>query len=212
MDKEKVKQSLKANVKRNLITGLFVIIPLGITYLILKIVFKWLDGILSPIIVFIFGDKIPGLGFISTVLLIYLTGLFTANLIGKKTVAYLETLLAKVPLVRDIYSGSKQLVETVSLKNKNYFQRVVLLEYPRKGLRVIGFVTGETIDKRTGEKLIQVFIPTTPNPTTGMLVIGTENEVTDTDMSIETGIKIVISGGIIFPKEFESRERRKLET
>ncbi|MDZ4133279.1 MAG: DUF502 domain-containing protein, partial [Dethiobacteria bacterium] len=125
-------------------------------------------------------------------------------IIGSRLIGYFDTLLRRVPLARGIYTGAKQIIDAFSLQGKSAFQKVVLLEYPRKGLYVIGFVTGSSkgeIQDKTREETLNVFIPTTPNPTSGMLILAPRHEVTELEMTVEEGMKVIISGGIFSPDD-----------
>ena len=131
-----------------------------------------------------------------------LVGVFTTNIFGRELVRLGEKILAKIPVVRSVYTGTKQVVQTVLDTEIETFSKVVLIEFPRKGLWALGFITCENkgeIQQKTGEEILNVFVPTTPNPTSGFLVFACRNEITDLSMSIEEGIKFAISGGIVAP-------------
>lgn len=176
------------------LTGILVLVPVGVTIWVLVWIFFFIDDILQPIISSILGRELPGIGFAITVVLIYLVGLIARNVGGKKLISYGDSLLAKVPIVRQIYNGVKQILESFQVSNNTGFVRVVLIEFPKKGMRAIGFVTNETYDK-SGNKLLNVFIPTSPNPTSGFLEIVREGEVIATDISVDDALKMVVSAG-----------------
>jgi len=137
-----------------------------------------------------------------TLILIFLGGIFVTNVFGKHMIKWSEYLLFKIPLASNIYKASKQFLEGVSLSGKDSFRSVVLIEFPRKGIYALGFVTGVTegeVQEITEEKLINIFVPTTPNPTSGYLAMVPDCEIQYLEMTVEEGIKMVISGGILTP-------------
>ena len=186
--------------RRRLLTGLLIAAPVYVTYLAVRFILRTVDGFSQPIVKGVVGTTIPGLGFILTLVILYFLGLITASVFGKSLFAWIDVLLLKLPGIRHIYAATKQVVDTVSLPSKESFKKVVLAEYPRKGLFSIGFVTGSTRGPE-GKTLLTVFIPSPPNPTTGQLIFVPEEEIVDTTLSIEEGVKIVISGGFLTPKE-----------
>ena len=185
---------LGRNLRRHFLTGVLVIIPIGATIFILYWIFSSIDNILQPVIQLTLGRPIPGVGFGITVLLIYLVGVIASNVVGRRLIGYGESLLAKVPLVRPLYAGIKQLVEGFSMPGKAGFTEAVLVEFPRKGIWTIGFVTNESLLK-SGEKQLNIFIPTAPNPTSGFLQIVREDEVIRTNIPVDEAVKMVISAG-----------------
>ncbi len=195
---------LLRKLRNQFLTGIFVTVPIGIVILILVWLFVSIDNILEPVVKAIFGHKIPGVGFAFTLLLIYLIGLFASNFIGKRLIIYSEAVLSKVPVVGQLYSGIKQILESFRGSRNSGFMRVVLVEFPRKGMRTIGFITNESTDS-SGRKLLNVFIPTAPNPTSGFLQIAREEDVIRTDIPVDDALKMVISAGKISPKEIDDK-------
>ena len=197
------------------IMGLVLVVSLGLTIWILVWIFNAIDGILQPVIrliwtdpvLVIWGHPVPGIGFGVTVVLIFLVGLIASNFIGRRVIRFGESLLARVPVVRPLYGGIKQVLESFSSPGTSGFMQVVLVEYPRKGIRAIGFVTNELTDS-SGQKLVSVFIPTAPNPTTGFLQIVKEEEITRTRLLVDDAIKMVVSVGRTMP----DRAGEKLST
>jgi uncharacterized membrane protein len=199
---------VKRRIRNIFITGLLITLPIAITFFILKFLFKNLDA-LSPVFTELLiqagapipeGFRIPFLGFFMTFLIILLVGILTTNIFGKQVVHLGETLVEKIPFVRRIYSATKQVVVAFASADADSFKKVVLIEFPRKGIHAIGFVTGEArgeVQQHTASQYINVFVPTTPNPTSGFLVFTPPEEVQEIDMSIEDGVKYVISGGIV---------------
>jgi uncharacterized membrane protein len=192
------------------ITGMLITIPIALTWIILNFLFKNLDS-LAPVFTNLLikmhvpipeGYRIPFLGVIMTLLSILLIGMFATNIFGKRLVHLGERIVEKIPFVRRIYGGIKQVVLSFANADTTGFSRVVLIEFPRRGINAIGFVTGEArgeVQRLTKDKVINVFVPTTPNPTSGFLVFAPPEEVIDISMSIEEGVKYVISGGIVDP-------------
>ncbi len=193
------------SIRSRFIAGLLVVTPLWLTYVALRFFFRTLDSFFAPLIRKSFGFSIPGLGFLLLVGFIYLIGMITSNILGRSLFHFWESILHRIPLVRNIYQGAKQLIHTISISKTSGFKRVVLVEYPRSGLYAVGFVTNSVEDKTSGKQFVVVFIPHTPNPTSGMFEIVPANEVTETGLTIEEGIKMVISGGLITPPGFALR-------
>ena len=137
-------------------------------------------------------------------MLVYLVGVMAGNIGGRRLINYGESLLGRVPIVRPIYNSIKQIVDSFSTSGKTPFKRVVVVEFPMKGTRTIGFVTNESTDER-GEKLLYIFIPTTPNPTSGFLQIVREKDTIQVDMSVNNALKMVISGGAVLPEEIRDK-------
>ncbi|MBE0439701.1 MAG: DUF502 domain-containing protein [Gammaproteobacteria bacterium] len=195
-------------MRKYLIAGLLVWMPLGITFLVVKTIVGFLDQtvLLLPEAYqpdTLLGFHIPGLGVLLAMVLVLATGMIVANLLGKRIVAGWESLLARIPLVRNLYAGIKQIMEAVLATDGKSFRKVLLIEYPRKGVWSLGFMTsdklGEVQDK-TGARVISVFIPTTPNPTSGFVLMVPEQEAIELDMTVEEGLKMIISMGVVVPE------------
>lgn len=191
-------------------TGLLVLLPVVISLKLVLWGFEQADQILGDFLhqilirYFNFTKPIPGLGLIVLLVLITLTGIFAKHYLGKKLISHGEKFLAKIPILNNIYNTSKQIMEGFSNKGKSGFRKVVVIEYPRPGIYSPGFLTGDTpleIVDKTGKRLVNVFIPTAPNPATGYLVFVPVEDVTMLDMSIEDGFKLAISAGMIKVKE-----------
>jgi len=186
---------LGRNLRRQFLAGVLAIIPIGVTAWILIWIFNNVDNILQPAIRPILGRSIPGVGFGITILLIYLIGVVATNVIGRRLIGYGESILARVPVVRQLYSGIKQLVEGFSAPGSSGgFTEAVLVEFPRKGMWTIGFITNETVVE-SGERQLNIFIPTAPNPTSGFLQIASEEEVIRTGIPVDDAVRMVISAG-----------------
>ncbi len=187
---------LGRSLRRHFLAGLLAIIPIGATVLILVWIFNSIDNILQPLIKLITGHPISGVGFGVTILLIYLIGVVASNILGRRIIGYAESLVARVPLVTQLYAGIKQLVQGFSAPGKNGFIQAVLIEFPRKGVWTIGFVTNEEMTP-SGVKQLSILVPTVPNPTTGFLQIVREDEVIRTGIPIDEALRMVISAGIV---------------
>ncbi|SHE59365.1 DUF502 domain-containing protein [Alkalibacter saccharofermentans] len=186
------------------IRGLFSLLPIAATIYLIQIMFSFMDDIIGRHIESLFGISIPGIGIFITIILIMITGTLVSNVVGERLFHHGEKLLHKIPIVPKVYFGIKQIINAFTLEGKNIFNKVVLVEYPRKGTYVVGFLTGESggeIQQKTEAKLMNVFIPTTPNPTSGMLVLVPSEEVTYLDMSVEEGLKLIVSAGVVVPEE-----------
>ncbi len=189
-------------LERIFLTGLFATLPLIITIVLLKILFEAVDGILSPFFKMIFKKNIPGLGLISTAILIFLVGLMVKNLIGRWFIGRLDRLISKIPFIKTIYSATKQLIMSFSPENKKELKRVVAVKF-FGGNYSIAFLTNEAVLKLGKEEreAYSVFLPTTPSPITGFYLLIPKEEVIFLDIDVEDAIKMLISGGAILPKE-----------
>ncbi len=181
-------------VRGHLMAGILVVVPLGVTILILKWLFEWVDDILQPIIRTLLGQPVYGLGFAITLAIIYVVGLIVSYVGGHRLIHFAESFLARVPVVKQMYSGIKQILESFASPRETGFMEVVLVEFPRKGIRTLGFITNEEYDS-AGEKLLNVFIPTAPNPTSGFLEIMREEDVLRTDIPVDDALKMIVSAG-----------------
>lgn len=190
-------KKFKNFLKKNFLTGLLVVVPVAATVIVLKAILGWIDSILGDIPGYVIGTKFPGLGIITLLLLILAVGMVSANYFGSRLYRTWDGFMQRVPLVRGVYSTVKQVMETFSVKHN--FSGVGLVEYPRKGCWSIGFVTGVVDEKAMGltGRHLSVFVPTTPNPTAGFLLILPEAEVRHLDMTVEQGMKFIISLGLV---------------
>lgn len=203
---------IKNRLRNIFITGLLITLPIAFTFFILNFLFTGLDDSLSPLftrVLILMGVHvskefhIPGVGVVMTVIIIFFIGVLTTNIFGEKLVAWGESIVAKIPIVRSIYTGVKQVVTTVIQTDTKAFSKCVLVEFPRKGVYALGFITSEAqgeIQMKIKDNVCNVFVPTTPNPTSGFLIFVPENELISLSMSIEDGLKFIISGGIVVPQ------------
>lgn len=207
---------IKHHIRTYFLTGLLVVVPVGISLWFLQVIIHWTDqklallpGKLHPNTYLPF--PIPGLGLILTVISVFMIGVIATNIIGKTFVQLGEKIVDKIPLVRSIYLLVKQVMETILSKDQESFKRVVLIEYPRIGLYSIAFVTGVArgeIQDKTSKKVINVFVPTTPNPTSGFLIMVPEEDAITLEMDVEMAFKLVISGGMVAT---EKEVKKKVE-
>ena len=194
---------LKATLKRYLLTGLLVITPIWGTILVLKTLFTTLDGILGDVLAeMVPSYYVPGLGIVALILLIFTVGLFAANFIGRQIVKVWEDWLNRLPVVRGIYSTVKSMMDILSFSDRASYRRVVLIQFPKNGHYCLAFVTGMTKGETTvlgKDPLIHVYVPTSPNPTSGYFLLVPEREVTSVDISIDEAMKLIVSGGLYTP-------------
>jgi uncharacterized membrane protein len=203
-EKKVARESWGKKVRGQFMAGILVVVPAGASILILVWVFTSIDNILQPAINTIFGHNIPGVGFGATIILIYVVGAIARNILGKRIIRYGESLLAKVPIFRQLSSGIRQILESFAAPGKTGFMQVVLVEFPREGMRALGFITNELKDT-TGEKLLSVLIPTAPNPTSGFLQIVKEKDVIRTQITVDEALKMVVSAGRMTPDEVQNK-------
>lgn len=193
------------NLRRYLIAGILVWLPLIVTVWLVRLMVNLVDrtllvlpDALQPEA--LLGFPIPGLGFVLAAVTLLVTGMLVTNLLGRRLVKFWEDLLGRIPVVRAIYSASKQLSETLFSGAGKSFRKVCLVQYPRPGMWVLAFVTGagtEESNRRTGRSLVNIFVPTTPNPTSGFFLMVPREDVIDLDMPVEVGLRLILSGGAV---------------
>lgn len=194
--------------RRYIVAGLLVWVPLGVTLFILNL----LVGIMDRTLLLLppayrpenlLGFNIPGLGIVLTMVVLIITGFLAANFVGRRLVHFWESVLQRIPLVRSIYSAAKNFTEVLFADSNQSFKKVLLIEYPRKGVYSLCFQTStdlEEIQARTSDDLICVFVPTTPNPTSGFILMVPKNDVIELDMAVEAALKMVVSLGVVVPR------------
>lgn len=195
---------LRASLKRYFLTGLLVITPIWGTVLILKTLFLTVDGILGDVLAkFVIPEYyVPGIGILTLIALIFTTGLLATNIIGGQVVKLWEDWLHRVPVVRGIYSTLKAMMDILSFKEKEKYNRVVLIQFPKNGHYCFAFVTGMTqgeVQQISTEPLLNVYVPTSPNPTSGYFLLVPEKEVVSLEISVEEAMKLIVSGGLYQP-------------
>jgi uncharacterized membrane protein len=197
-EKKEAKGGWGKRIRAQFMTGLLVTVPIGASILILYWIFTTIDNILQPIVRAIAGHNIPGVGFGVTIVLIYLAGVIARNFIGKKLMSWGNSILMRVPVLRGLYNGIRQIVQAVAATDKTGFMRVVLVEFPRREMWTVGFVTKE-VTTENGEKFVNVLIPTSPTPWSGYFQILKESDVIRTQISVEEAVKMIVSGGMTTP-------------
>jgi len=196
----------KAKIRGYFLAGLLVIVPLGVTFAVITAILKLIDRVLVIIPLkfhpHTYLPKIPGLGLVLAIVIIMITGILVKNFIGHRVVDFGEYILSGIPLVRPVYAAVKQVIQAMFGDTPYAFKRAILVEYPRKGVWAIAFVTGKTygeIEEKTEKKTINVFLPTTPNPTSGFYLVVPEEDTIPLDISVEDAFKLLISGGVVEP-------------
>jgi uncharacterized membrane protein len=201
-EKKKPRREWGKKIRGQFVAGLVVVVPLAASILILIWVFDGIDHILQPVIKAIAGHDIRGVGFGVAVVLIYLVGVVTRNFVGRRLVRYGNSVLMKVPVLRSLYNSIRQIMETMAAPDKASFMQVVLVEFPRKEMWTLGFVTKE-MTTPAGEKLVNVLIPTSPTPWSGFFQILKEKDIIRTQISVEDAVKMFVSGGMTTPADFQ---------
>ncbi len=207
----------KIPVRKYLLAGLVVWLPILATFGILHFIVELLDQTISLLPKSyqpeqLFGFRMPGLGVVLSLLLLFFTGLVARNYFGQRLVTWSESLLDKIPLVRSIYNASKQIIQAILGTNSQAFRKVLLVQYPRKGMWSMAFQTGVTNDvmnEQVGKELVSIFIPTTPNPTSGFLMMVPKAEVIELSMTIDEALKYIISLGMMQPENPAAFAKRK---
>ena len=194
-------------IRKYLVAGLLLWLPIVATIFVVRFAINVIDRSLLLIPPpyrpeNLFGFEIPGLGVILTLILLFFTGLIAANFFGKKLIGAWESILSRIPLVRSIYGAVKQITASLFADASQSFREVVLVEYPRRGLWMLAFVTGDTPDtfqKKVGQKLMNIYVPTTPNPTSGFYLMVPPEDVKRLDIPVEVGLKMILSAGVVNP-------------
>ena len=195
---------MHASLKRYFLTGLLVITPIWGTILVLKTLFVTVDSIVGNVLadLVIHEYYFPGLGIIALMLLIFFAGILATNLIGKRMVKRWEEFLDRLPIVRGIYATLKSVMDILSFKQRERYDKVVMIQFPKNGHYCLAFVTGETreeIQALSPEPLVHIFVPTSPNPTSGYFLLVPEHEVTPVELGVEEAMKLIVSGGLYSP-------------
>ena len=200
-------------VRAYFFAGVLVTAPIVITFYIAWLIIDWIDGKVTPLIPPSYNPEtylpfsIPGLGLVIVFVLVTTIGAMAAGAVGRMWLSVSEQMLARMPVIRSVYGATKQIFETVLKQQSNAFRQVVLFEYPRRGSWALGFITGQTlgeVQELTEDEVVNVFLPTTPNPTSGYLLFIPRRELVILSMTVEEGIKMVVSGGIVTPENRRS--------
>lgn len=202
--------SLLRRIRTNFLAGVLVTAPIGITFYLSWLVISWVDNTVTPILPPRYHPEtylpfsIPGLGLLMMFVFLTLVGATTRGILGRWAIGLFEGILARMPVIRSLYSAVKQIIETILKQQSDAFRQVVLFEYPRRGSWALGFITGSTageVQNLTEDEVLNVFLPTTPNPTSGYLLFIPKKELIVLSMTVEEGIKMVVSGGIVTPPD-----------
>ncbi|MFQ5679357.1 MAG: DUF502 domain-containing protein [Gemmatimonadota bacterium] len=195
-------------LRRYLITGLIVSTPIFVTVVVLLWLFRRLDSILGPQLRVLVGRDVPGAGLVLLILFLLVVGWASRMALGRRLVAWGNAVLSRFPLTRQIYNASSQIVQSVLDREEKLFQGCALIEYPMEGTYALGFVTAAApreVEKTVGERALSVFLPTAPNPTSGYLLVLPASRVHLLDLSVEEGLKMVVSAGVALPGGAEGR-------
>lgn len=194
------------------ISGLLFWIPLGLSIVVIKFFLELINNILPtqylPEVLFDLGNAIPGSGIVWVILIMLITGALVNNFIGRKLIQLWEKLLNKIPGFRGIYSALKQLSDTVLSPSGESFKKALLVEYPRKGMWTIAFQTGNyggEVAKKIGQEMINIYVPTTPNPTSGFFIMLAKEDVIELDMNVDEAFKLIISTGVVTPTQTKDK-------
>ncbi|TCL09370.1 putative membrane protein [Shimia isoporae] len=209
-DEEKHKAGFFGRLRSSFLTGIVVILPIGLTIWLIWTLVGWVDGFVLPLIPDniqpenYIGINLRGVGLIIFLIFTVFVGWIAKGLIGRSLIKWGEGVVARMPVVRSIYSGAKQIAETVFAQTERSFEKACLIEYPRRGIWAIGFIStnakGEVAETAaTTSALMSVFVPTTPNPTSGFLLFFPKDDIIELDMSVEDAAKLVISAGLVYP-------------
>lgn len=205
----KDKKSIFTKIRGYFLTGIIVTAPIGLTFYVSLLFIGFIDSKVRNIIPVkyhydnILPFEIPGIGLLIVFIMLTFIGFLTAGIIGRYIIKLGERIIARLPIIRSVYGALKQIFESVLKTSSKSFREVVLIEYPRKGIWAIGFITGDTqgeVQETSKDELVNVFLPTTPNPTSGFLLFVPRKDLRVLNMNVEEGIKMVISGGIVTPK------------
>ena len=214
MTAKTAKTTKKVTLKRYFLTGLLVLVPLAITLWVLGLVIGTMDQTLNLLPGAwqperLLGYNLPGIGAVLTLVFIFIVGLLTQNFIGQKLVKWWETLLAHIPIVGPLYTSVKQVSDTLLSSSGNAFRKALLIEYPRKGCFTIAFMTGipggDVANHLAGDH-VSVYVPTTPNPTSGFFLMLPRNEVIELDMTVDAALKYIVSMGVVAPTAPQRRQ------
>lgn len=190
------------HLRTHIFRGFLAAVPLGLSFLVIRFFYLTVDTRITGVIEKYLGFRVPGLGILLVLIFLYLLGLATSHWLGRKAFSLVDRMTSRIPLIKTIYTLGKQLAEAFSLPGKQASRRAVMIEHFRPGLWSIGFVTGAVVDRGSpGEKLVKVFIPTAPNPTTGFMVIVRESQLRDLAWTVPEAMNSIISGGIVGPEE-----------
>ena len=203
--RRRLARRITGHLRGTMIGGLLLLVPIILTYVVLKWLFDAIDGLLQPAIEEAFGREVPGFSVIVLVLLIYIAGLEGENFLGRRIFDLGRVSLLRIPIIGTVYSSAKQLIDALSGTGTASFRQVVMIEYPRKDAWTIGFLTATTTDN-AGNPLAIIYVPTAPTPNSGWVAILPEKDVLYTDLTVPTAMRFVLSGGIIAPSMIGTKQ------
>lgn len=201
-------------LRTTIMAGVTVIVPLWITAWVLWTLFRWADGFSAPLIKQFAASlgypefHIPGLGFLLTFFILWLVGMFTTNVVGKRLLGYARKALARLPIVRTIYAPIHQLIETMTSPERSGFKQVVMVQFPGPDLWCLGFLAGDVPIEGEAKTMHSVFVPKAPNPTNGFMVIVSQDQIRPTDLSVEAAFRMIVSAGVAVPPSLRAPTTR----
>ncbi len=206
--KKKIRTSVWKKLRIWFFSGLIVLIPIVATIYLLWLLFSKIDGLLKGVF-YKWGSSVglqpfPGLGFLTIIVIILLVGIFVSNYVGKKLLQMFDRLFTRLPLVNGVYSTIQRISQAFLSGEKAVLKQAVLFEYPRKGMYSIGFITSESwmeAERKTGKRTVNIFLPTTPNPTSGYLLLIPKDDIIPLQISVEEALKLIVSGGSVLPPD-----------
>ncbi|MBN1624364.1 MAG: DUF502 domain-containing protein [Clostridia bacterium] len=193
-------------IRKWFLSGIAILLPVGLTAFVLVWIFNLLDGILRGIVSKIFGKEIPGLGLLILFIIIFIVGMLTSNFVGGKIAGWFEKLVGKIPLIKTVYNPIRKITSGLSSDKNESFKKVVLIEFPKAGTKSIGFITNSDFSICGTDKL-SVFIPTTPNPTNGFLVLVEKDDVEILDITVNEGLNMVVSMGSAIEGDLKTKKK-----
>ncbi len=202
---ESVWRRLMRAMRKHFLAGIIVVVPIVATIAVLVWFFVNIDNILQPVIQLIFGHRITGVGFGIAVILIYVTGVIASNILGRRVLHFGESLVTRIPLFRQVYRGFKQVVDALSgyRVKTAAFREVVLVEFPRDGMKTLAFITNE-IEDESGNTLYAIFVPTAPVPTSGYFEIVAGDKIIRTDLTVDEAMRMIMSSGMVAPTKINT--------
>ena len=201
---ESARRRLIRTMRKHFLAGILVVVPVVAAIAVLYWFFVQVDNILQPVIELIFGRRIIGVGFGISVIVIYLAGVLASNLFGRRILLFTESLVTRIPLFRQLYRGFKQVVESLSgyKVKKAAFREVVLVEFPREGMKTLAFITNEIKDE-SNNTLYAIYIPTAPVPTSGYFELVTADKITRTNLTVDEAMRMIMSSGMVAPRRID---------
>lgn len=199
---------LLKHVRQYVVKGFLALIPLALSVFAIRLLYELIDNKLMGWIDQVIGRSIPGLGIVFLIIILYLLGIMASNFLGAKAIGLIEKITDKIPLLKTTYNIGKQISNALTLPERQLFKKVVLIDFLKQGMWTVGFVTGELTNEDTKEKLLKVYVPTPPNPTSGTIVIVKKEETQDPGWTIDEALKMIVSAGIIGPEKIKIKSEK----